>query len=255
MNAWRLLVAVLGWTLFTAGVQAERLVSQLSDDLIEITSSYDGERITFFGNIEPDAGSEQPYVTGPYNVVIAVTGPSTDRAARRMSRQFGIWLNTEQVTYEDFPSFFKVLSSDALLDVTSATTLAVEGILPEAQPDISDEAGWWKSSIFGTELVRLMTERGFFELNEQGVQFLSNTAYTAEMSLSSDAVPGVYLAQTYVFKDGEIVARRAESFSVRKTGFERYLATSASNQPLFYGIACVVLAVFTGWLGGVIFKR
>src|SRR5690606_4644977 len=48
--------------LFTVPAQAERLVSQLSNDNVEITSSFDGERMTFFGTIAPDAGSEQKFV-------------------------------------------------------------------------------------------------------------------------------------------------------------------------------------------------
>jgi uncharacterized protein (TIGR02186 family) len=250
-----LLLAGLMALVATAPVRAERLVSQLSTDLIEITSSYDGERITFFGSIEPDAGAEVPFVTGTFNIVIVVTGPLTDRVARQKTRQFGVWLNTDQVVFDEFPSFFHVLASDQLLDITNPTTLAVEDILPEAQPDVQTEAGWWKSSVFGRELVRLMTEKGFFGLHENAVQFLSDTAYTARLVLPSDAPPGPYLATTYAFKNGEIVAQRAEGFAVRKTGFERFLAISATQQPFFYGMICVTLALFTGWLGGVIFKR
>jgi len=250
-----LLLALIGaFSLLSGLVRAERVVSELSTDLIEITSSYAGERVNFFGNIEPDTGSSEP-LQGTYNVVIVVTGPLTDRVARQMTRQAGIWLNTDQVVFENFPSFFHVLASDELLDITNPATLAVENILPEAQPEVSTEAGWWKSSVFGRELVRLMTQKGFFGLHENAVQFLSNTAYTARLTLPADAPPGPYLASTYVFLDGKVVARRAEGLAVRKTGFERFLAISATQQPFLYGVACVILALFTGWLGGVIFKR
>jgi hypothetical protein len=60
---------------------------------------------------------------------------------------------------------------------------------------------------------------------------------------------------TYVFQNGEIVARKSEGFAVRKMGFERFMALAAVQQPLAYGIICVILALFTGWLGGIIFKR
>jgi len=251
----RLVIAVLLVLLAASSASAERLVSQLSTDLIEITSSYTGQRLTFFGSIEPDAGAEQRFVEGPFHVVIVVTGPAQARVARQKTNVFGIWVNTDQVVFEGFPGYFQVLSSGRLLDITTPTTLAIENILPEAQPTVQDEAGWWKSSVFGRELVRLMTQKGFFGLNESGVQFLSNSTYAARLTLPSDAPPGSYLASTYVFKNGEIVARRAEGFAVRKTGFERFIAVSASQQPFVYGVACVALALFTGWLGGVIFKR
>lgn len=235
--------------------RAERLVSQLSTDLIEITSSYSGERITIFGNVEPDVGAADTPVEGPLHAIIVVTGPTMDRLAREKTRQLGIWLNTDEVAFPAFPSFYQVMASGRLSDIAPSEILEDLRILPEAQPGVPAGVEMEKAALFGTELVRLMGERGFFGLSETGVNFLSNTAYSARMVLPSDAPPGPYLATTYIFRDGELVVRRAEGFAVRKTGFERFVAITATQQPLLYGLACVVLALFSGWLGGVIFRR
>lgn len=251
----RLAAILLGLMLAAGPAQAERLVSTLSNQDISITSSFDGETLTLFGNVEPEAGATQRYVEGPYHIIVVISGPHTDRVARRKSNVFGIWLNTEQVMFEDFPSYFHVLSSDRLTDITDPTTLAVEGILPEAQARHSAVAGWWNSVVYGRELVRLMTERGLFGLHETAVSFLSATAYKASLSLPSDVPNGTFLAQTFLFKNGEIVGRRSEGFLVRKTGFERFVGASSRDYPLLYGITCVILALFTGWLGGVVFRR
>ena len=79
--------------------------------------------------------------------------------------------------------------------------------------------------------------------------------YSAQLVLPSNAPPGPYIAQTYLFKNGEIIARKSDGFAVRKIGFERFLALASTQSPLLYGLACVVLALFTGWLGGVLFRR
>ena len=100
-----------------------------------------------------------------------------------------------------------------------------------------------------------MTEQGFFGVQENGVNFLSDNVYSARLTLPSNAPPGPYIALTYVFKDGAILARSSQGFAVRKIGFERFLAISATQYPLLYGIVCVILALFTGWIGGFIFKR
>ncbi|WP_449396830.1 TIGR02186 family protein [Devosia riboflavina] len=92
---------------------AVRLVSGVSNDTIQITSSFDGERLTFYGTIAPEAGSEQRYVEGPFDVVIVVLGPTQDRVAREKTHNFGIWLNTEQVEFKRFPSYFHVLFKPA----------------------------------------------------------------------------------------------------------------------------------------------
>jgi uncharacterized protein (TIGR02186 family) len=251
----RVLAAIAVFLLAILPVQAERLVSEISNDTVEITSSFDGERLSFFGTIAPDAGSTDKVVTGPFHVIIVILGPTQNRVARQMTHNFGIWLNTDQVEFDNFPSYFHVLSSSRLTDITDITTLTTNYILPESHTLVANSNDWWKGAVFGRELVRLMTQDGLFGVQENGVNFLSDSFYSARLTLPSSAPPGPYIALTYVFKDGQVIARKSEGFAVRKIGFERFLALSAVQQPLAYGVICVLLALFTGWLGGVIFKR
>lgn len=250
----RLLVTLIVVMLAVLPVQAERLISEVSNDTVEITSSFDGERLSFFGTIAPDAGASEKFVTGPFHVIVVVLGPTQNRVARQKTHNFGIWLNTDQVEFENFPSYFHVLSSGRLTDITDITTLTTNFILPEAHTLVNG-ADWWKGAVFGRQLVRLMTEEGLFGVQENGVNFLSDDFYSARLTLPGNAPPGPYIALTYVFKDGQVIARKSEGFAVRKIGFERFLALSAVQQPLGYGVVCVILALVTGWLGGVIFKR
>jgi len=250
------LVALLALLLLAATpAQAERLVSQISNDSVEITSSFDGERMTFFGTIAPDTGSGQKFVEGPFHVVVVVLGPTQNRVARQKTNFLGIWLNSDQVEFSNFPSYFHVLSSGRLADISDVVTLTTNFILPESHTLVANGADWWKGAVFGRELVRLMTEEGLFGVQENAVNFLADNFYSARLTLPSNAPPGPYIALTYVFKDGAIIARKSEGFAVRKIGFERFLALSAVQQPLLYGLVCVILALFTGWLGGVVFRR
>lgn len=249
------LVLALLTALLPHSVQAEKLVATLSNDQVAISSSFSGETLTLFGNIEPEAGSPQRFVEGPFHVVIVIVGPLQNRVARLKQRRLGIWMNTEQMVFNNFPSFYKVLASGKLADITDEETLDRLAILPEAQTRLTATPERADAALFGRELVRLMTEEGYFGVNEQGVVFRSNTFYLAQLNLPSDVTPGPYLARTYLFKNGAVIAENSEGFSVRKTGFERFLGLAAQQQPLLYGLTAVLLALFTGWLGGVVFRR
>ncbi|MDB5541845.1 MAG: hypothetical protein JWQ89_3572 [Devosia sp.] len=240
---------------FASPAGAERLVSQVSQEEVSITSSFAGATLTLFGAIEPEAGAEQKFVEGPYHIIITVTGPLQNRVARRKTNEFGIWLNTAQVEFVEFPSFYQVLSDARLSDITNPITLAEQRIPLAKQPQAAPGVSWWDADAFGPQLVRLMEEKGLFKLNENGVVFRSDTFYFAQVALPSDAPPGPYLAHTYLFKNGNIIAEKSDGFSVRTIGFERFLGLAAHQQPLLYGLVCVVLALFTGWLGGVVFRR
>lgn len=252
----RTLLTVVLLSMLALPARAERLVTSLSNDDISITSTFDGEVLTLFGNIEPDVGASEASLTGTYDIVIVIEGPLGTRVARQKTQQFGIWLNSEQVEFREFPSFYQLLTSGRLADIADPVTLATETLTPAQQArKAARDASPEQVDLFGGELVRLMEERGLFRTNVGGVQFLSRTAYTARVELPSDVPNGRFLARTYMFHDGEIVARKTEGFTVRKVGFERFLAASARQQPLAYGLACVALALFTGWLGGVVFRR
>lgn len=255
MNKRLAFIGVIFFVLTTYPALAQRLVSALSDRQVSIDSSFSGETITLFGNVEPETGSAGRLVDGPFNVVIVIRGPAVDRVARKKTRQLGIWLNTDQLVFKNFPSFFWVLSSKQLTDIATKELLEAEGLLPQTQPGLADQSGSGDPKLFGAELVRLMSDDGLFGVDGRGVQFRSDTLYSARVSLPADVPVGNFLAQTYLFKNGEIVSRRAEGFSVRKTGFERLLGSTAQNSPWLYGFACVFLAIFTGWLGGVAFRR
>lgn len=250
----RPLAAALAFLLLAGGTsRAEDLVSTVSNPSVAITSSFDGETLSLFGNVEPD--QNQAAAKGPYDVIIVITGPSVDRMARLKTNNFGLWVNTEQVEFNPFPTYFHVLSSNPLLKITDGQTLEAMRILPDAQARVSAVPQSLHVERFGAELVRLMSAKGLFGEDEVGVKFLSPTAYVAQLTLPGDITNGLFITQTYLFKGGKLLAKRGDSFAVNKTGFERFLFTSAQDYPLLYGLTCVLLAIGTGWLGGVIFKR
>lgn len=249
MKRWLLALMMLA----AAPAAAETLVSTLSNTTVLITSSFDGATLSLFGSIEPDTGEAE--AAGPYNVVVVITGPLQNRVARIKTNNWGIWSNTDQVTFQHFPSFYAVISSGKLDTIATPQVLADNTILPEDQARVTAQATGLKAERFSLELVRLMTKEGHFVMKEDGVRFLSNTAYAVNLQLPSDVVNGRFLVRTFVLKNQEVVAERTESFSVRKSGFENFLFVTSRQQPLLYGIVCVILALGTGWLAGVVFKR
>lgn len=251
----RIVFALAALLALSLPASAERLVSMVSRDEVAITSSFTGETLTIFGNIEPDVGAAEKFVTGPYHIVMTVTGPLQTRVARHSEPVFGIWMNTEQTVFRNFPSYYHVLSSAPLADITSAETIEELGITPQDQVAQTLQGSTRQGVRLGDELIRLMTEKQHIGVNPNGIVFRSGTLYAAQVILPSDVPPGPYLAHTYLFKNGALIAERSEGFSVRKIGFERFLGQSATDFPLFYGMVCVALALFTGWLGGVVFKR
>ncbi len=245
--------AVLFLAFSNAGF-SQRLVNALSDKQISIDSSFAGETISFYGNIEPEIGEREKSIEGTFNIIMVITGPSLDRVVRKKSNKFIIWLNSSAQVYEKFPSYYWVLSDASLDDITTPEVLEEYSILPKHQPQkFSKNVN--EDNRFDKELVRLMKEDGYFGIDENAIDFHSNSFYSGRLELPANVPVGSYLVQTYLLKDGEIISQKAQGFFIRKTGFERFLGNFAKQSSLLYGVFAVILALFTGWLGGVAFRR
>lgn len=240
---------------FAQIAQAQRLISTLSAQEISIDSTFAGESLTLFGNIEPDIGAAGDRVVGPFDIIITVQGPTAERTVWRKSRVLGIWLNTHGVRFPEVPSLYHVLTTRPLFDTVSHEVQTEYGIGLGPQAIPAEDADPQMKGAFTQQLIRLMSDTRRFGVNDRFVTFLSPTFYSAQLVLPADVPNGTYLAKTFLVRNGEILDQRAERFFVRTTGIERILSNSARDYPLFYGIACVLLALFTGWLGAVAFRR
>ena len=52
-----------------------------------------------------------------------------------------------------------------------------------------------------------------------------------------------------------MIARTPAPFEVYKSGFEQIVTSAARNHGLLYGITTAMMALFTGWLASVVFRR
>lgn len=253
MTAVRVFLALLMLVAGGAGARAQGLVFATSDPTISIHSNFAGETITLFGNIEPSLDGTPPQ--GTFDVIFIVRGPVEERVVRRKSRQFGIMLNADYALFSGLPSFYRVLSSRPLEDILDPEVITQRNLTVEAQIASALQETTGNVALFENELVRLMGNANLFRTDGRGVSFLSPTFFSTRVVLPANVPNGIFLAQALVVQNGEVVAERAQRFFVQKSGFERFVGDMATNQPLLYGLATVVLALVTGWLGGVLFRR
>ena len=56
-------------------------------------------------------------------------------------------------------------------------------------------------------------------------------------------------------RDGSPVAEHVSQVEVSKSGFEQQVFDLAADRGVLYGLISVAIALMTGWLGGVLFRR
>jgi uncharacterized protein (TIGR02186 family) len=237
---------------FPAG--AERLVASLSSHVVQITSNFNGVELVLFGIVEGDQPTD-PLRTS-YDLVATTTGPHQSVVTRRKERMFGIWVNAESRTFLDVPSYVSVVSNRPLETIANVETLrrqqiGVENAALPPNPDTNPAT----DAEFREALLRLKGERKLYGETPDGVTFLTPTLYRASIFVPAEAQTGNYEVIVKLFADGAMVARTNSAFEIDTVGFERFIAFSAVDHAILYGLATAFMALMTGWFASVVFRR
>ena len=253
------LVAALLFAALLAGSRpaaAERLVASLTNHRVLITSNYTGVELVLFGTVESDGAS--PMRSGAFDIVATVTGPRESLRMRRKARVLGIWVNTQGRTFVDPPSYLAVVSNRPLDSIAGdeARRRLQLGIADTPLPElINNDIGEVANDPFRAALVRLMYNRGLYNEASNGVTFLTPTLFRAAIALPASVPTGNYTVDVKLFADGNMIARTDSAFQIVKVGFEQFVVEAARDHGLLYGFATALMAMVTGWIASVAFRR
>lgn len=239
---------------------AESLIVTLSERTVDITSNFTGSSITVFGAVRRDA-STVPRASD-YDVVVTVVGPDVDQVTRLKERTLGVWVNRRSRTFEDVPSAYTVLSNRPVEEIAHPALLrrlqiGIDHMLPAEETEEGDEDAEPdpQDIIFERAFLRLQQERQVYQEAPDAVTLIDNTLFRARANFPADVPLGLFDVNVYLFSGGVMLAQERVGILVRKTGFEQFIFRMSQRDQLYYGLIAVLIALFTGWLGSVVFRR
>jgi uncharacterized protein (TIGR02186 family) len=257
MKRWLSTGSLLALLMLPSGPAAsERLVTSLSNYRVSIASNFAGTELVLFGTVDRDEGTIAR--RGGYDIVVTVFGPRQTMETWRKERIFGLWVNAEQRTFPDAPSYLAVLANrppDMIAAPEQRQRLQLglnDVLLPQdngAPPgDVADDP-------FRAAFIRMQGERGLYIERMNALTFLTPTLFRTAITLPADAPIGAYEVDVKLFADGTLLAREPSAFELYKVGIEQLLATAARNHGFLYGLSTAGMALMIGWLATVVFRR
>jgi uncharacterized protein (TIGR02186 family) len=251
------MLAVMLAALVPGAASAERLIVSVSNHRVSITPYYAGEELVLFGTVERDAAT--PANRGAYDIVVTVAGPRADMVTRRKQRTLGIWVNRDSRQFHNVPSYLAIFGNRpfgaiAATDVQRRLQIGLNNTLltQRVGPDFADVV---TDDPFRTAFVRLKSEHGLYRESASGVVFLSPTLFRASIPLPGEVPIGSYEVDIKLFSGGALLTRTQTAFDIVKVGFEQVVAEAARNNGLLYGIITSMMALLTGWLASIVFRR
>ena len=244
---------------FAAGqaLAAEKLTIALSSEEVRIDSNFAGTGLTIFGVIEREPGDTMP-IDARYHVAAVMRGPGQNVVARRKDRLVAIWANNASETFIAAPSFYAATTSGPHADLAPPEELKRLqvgfdniGFTYQARGSINDPA----ADPFRAAFLRLRQEEGLYTEGIGAVNFIADNVFRTTLWLPTNVPVGRFTVEVMLFADDELLARAEQRVQVYKIGLEERLFAFSRNESLVYGLATVLLALFTGWLAGVVFRR
>jgi uncharacterized protein (TIGR02186 family) len=237
-----------------AMAQAEpRLVPDVSQENIEIRYSFAGAELLLFGAIlypggrAPDAGTE---------VAVVLKGPLERIVLREKQKVAGIWVNVDRVRFRSVPGFYAIASSQPLSRLVDERTAAIYELgLNNLQLSPGGGASPEVLRRFEQGLIDLRRRHQLYAEIPRGVTISEGVLYRARIAIPARVPVGTYTAETFLIRDGRVVAGAVREIRIEKLGFERFVADAAERWSLTYGIVAVALSLLLGWAASAVFQR
>nr|WP_170589757.1 TIGR02186 family protein [Ruegeria arenilitoris] len=230
----------------------EQVVLGLSQDRVAITADFDGSEILIFGAVKREA----PIPPGPpLEVIVAVAGPSEPVMVRRKEKKFGIWVNTDSVLVDSAPSFYAVATSAPFTDIiTDTEDLRYRISIRRAIRSVGAAMHIREAQNFARAVVRIREDEGLYSIRENTVAVDEQTLFRTSIEMPADLTEGDYLTRIFLMRNGEVISQFETVIDVRKVGLERFLYNMSRQQPVWYGLMSLVIAIAAGWGASTAFR-
>lgn len=232
------------------------LVPDVSQRNIEIAYSFTGAELLLFGAILYPAGTAPNRGTAPADIVVVVKGPTESVQVREKEKVAGIWVNADGMRYRSAPSFYAIASSRPIRQIVDERTRAIYELgVDSLQLSPASSAAPDVQARFDRGLVNLRRRGGLYYEKQGAVEITDGVLYRARLNIPARVPVGLFTAETFLIKDGRVLAAAVRTIDIRKSGFERFVASSAEEHSVLYGLVAVALSVLFGWGAGALWRR
>ncbi|WP_208432470.1 TIGR02186 family protein [Bartonella taylorii] len=234
-------------------VNHETIQIIVTTSTITVDAHFDGRDFYIAGvleNIDPLYSRQNRY-----DIVVSLEGQARSMIMREKKRNAGVWVNTDSLTFKNVPLFYSMVTTretDAITGVEDYKRLRLGLPYLLLQTDEQDQR---KIQIFRDELIKLQKAKNLYHEEVGGVRFGSGALFTAHFRLPANIPVGHYQARAYLFRDGEFIDSATTTLEIVKAHIAYTIFHAAHKHSFIYGIVAVIVAISTGFLCRLIFRK
>ena len=244
----RALIFAIIFIFSTAPFSLSSVISDIDKSNIELSTRFDGTSILVFGALSPENDST--------SLLIEIIGPSTSVNIRKKVQIWGIWVNKKIAQFKDIPSFYQISISNpehpVLIEIENQKLKSLFYDFLETNSTPEDVNGVEQ---YYLELTRLKKKLGKLSVFEEQVNIIDKKLFSHKVNLPKKIHPGIYkIKMTLIDQQGIELSKSEQSVKVSKVGVQEFLSYNSKNNPVFYGLFSVIIALFLGFSAAQIFR-
>jgi len=226
---------------------SEPLQFDIADDYVKISTGFTGTTLSMIG-----------YRAGQGDIVMTLEGPERSSMVRKKARVLGAWINNKAIQFDNIPSYY-----DFAVSSEDETHILSDEMLKEQRVGLNSLKAKPKTMRYSENkmkefqhaLLRNKQKLKLYPVKHEQVEFIGDDLFRVDFELPANVPAGDYTLRAMLVKNGQVVHQDTQSLRVGLIGFSSDIYEFSNNNSLLYGVLCVVLAVFMGWLSNVIVRR
>tara|TARA_B100001115_G_scaffold95382_1_gene70063 strand:- start:254 stop:1003 length:750 start_codon:yes stop_codon:yes gene_type:complete len=244
----RKLIFAIIFLFSTSPFSLSSVISGIDKSDIELSTRFDGTSLLVFGalTLENDSTS----------LLVEVVGPSTSVNIRKKVQVWGIWVNKKVAQFQDIPSFYQISISNpehpVLMEIENQKlkSLFYDFLETTSTPEDGNSAQQYYD-----ELTRLKKKLGKLSTFEEKINIIDKKLFSYTVNLPKKIHPGIYkIKMTLIDQKGIELSKSEQSINVSKVGVQEFLSYNSKNNPVFYGLFSVIIALFLGFSAAQLFR-
>ena len=244
----RKIIATLIFSFFISTFCLGSVISDIDRSDIELSTRFDGTSLLVFGAISP--GDDRA------SLLVEVVGPSTSVDIRKKVQLWGIWVNKKIAQFQGIPSFYQIsISNSKHPFLKEVEYQRLKSIFYDYLETNSISENENSAEQYRNELTRLKKRLGNLSTFEEKINVIDNKLFSYKVNLPKKIHPGIYkIRMTLIDQKGIALSKSEQRVNVSKVGIQEFLSSNSKNNPVFYGMFSVIIALLLGFSAAQLFR-
>ena len=224
------------------------VISDIDKSDIELSTRFDGTSLLVFGTLSPENDST--------SLLVEVIGPSKSVDITKKIQIWGIWVDKKIAHFQDIPSFYQISISNPEHPILKEIEYQkLKSIFYDFLEKTSISEYGNRAEQYYDELIRLKKKLGKLSTFEEKINIIDKKLFSYKVNLPKKINPGIYKIKiTLIDRQGIELSKSEQSVKVSKVGVQEFLSSNSKNNPVFYGLFSVIIALFLGFSAAQLFR-